>query len=121
MALTVAEQTAAGRPVWFVGQPRGFSGNQPFVMKVVQVTFDSSYAAGGESLTATDVGFASIVAVFAGSASGYVFSYDTANQKLLAYRGDWDNAADAPLAEVANAVDLSAVTVRALIVGTEAS
>lgn len=83
--------------------------------------FDSSYPTGGESLTASDLGLGSVVFVLAEPKAGYVFAYDYTNQKLLAYRGDNDAGADGPLVEVANGVNLSAVTgVRIFALGTPA-
>jgi hypothetical protein len=58
--------------------------------------------------------------VLTGSSGGYVTSWDAANQKMLIYRQkDPGNAggADIPLPEVANAVDLSAVTFNFIAVG----
>jgi hypothetical protein len=72
------------------------------------VLMDSSYPTGGEAVTFTDVEY--IHALLPFPTAGYVGEWDKANGKLKVYRGDNDNAADAPLVEVANAVDLSAVT-----------
>lgn len=75
--------------------------------------FDSSYPTGGEALAAAD-----IVNQFPGgveqitieNAGGYIFKWDRANAKILAYFGDNDNASDGPLIEIANTTDLSALT-----------
>ena len=75
-----------------------------------KVTFDSSYATGGEALTPSQVGLTSISGVEAiDNHAGYVFEYDQANSKLIAYWADNNAAADSALIEVANATDLSAV------------
>jgi hypothetical protein len=89
-------------------------------LSIKDVTFDNSYATGGEPLTAGDLGLASIVFAAAMSAGGYVFSYDVLNSKLLAYRGDNANGSVGPMIEVANAVDLSAVTTRVMALGVPA-
>ena len=49
------------------------------------VAFDDSYPTGGESLTPGMLGMQQIVGVIAGNASGYMFEYDYANQKLKAF------------------------------------
>ncbi len=86
---------------------------------IVNVAFDSSYPTGGESLLPADVGFQTFDLVLAEPSAGYTFEYDHATSKLLARRGDNDNAGDAPSVEVANTVDLSGVTgVRVLVIGT---
>jgi hypothetical protein len=73
------------------------------------IAFDSSYPTGGEAL---DIGSASevILHVQAGPKSGYVFEFDYANQKLLAYYADNNNASDGALIQVPDTTDLSAVT-----------
>lgn len=52
------------------------------------VTFDSSYATGGESLVSTDFGFSNALTprlVVTTPASGLLFEYDYTNQKLKAH------------------------------------
>jgi hypothetical protein len=108
MALTV------GTPVYLI---------RPFVhgKKIgwVDITFDSSYPTGGEAIAATDIDglTASIdVLLFFSDSGGYVFDYDDANDKIKAY---WvDTTTDgAPMAQVANATDLSGVTAKFLFIG----
>lgn len=78
-------------------------------------TFDSSYPTGGE---ACDPGLGTVnIAISDPSVSGYVFQYDYANRKLKAFYADYDAGADGPLIEVANGVNLSAVSVRLLFIG----
>lgn len=72
------------------------------------VTFDSSYATGGESLTPAMLGLSAVDKVNATSVGGRNFPYDRANQKLQAY---------ASTTEVANTTDLSAVTTRVEVWG----
>lgn len=53
---------------------------------IADVTFDNSYATGGESLTRAMLGLGlSLDSVHAASASGLIFSYDYVNQKLQAF------------------------------------
>lgn len=90
----------------------------PFVpgagrITVTDVTFDSSYPTGGESLTAADlkltqVDFAIATVKVAGTGSVTNVRYDVANQKLLAY---------AAAAQIANATDLSAVSATVVAFG----
>lgn len=86
------------------------------IFKTFDITFDSSYATGGEALTATDVGLGTILFVYAPAAGGRVFEYDYANAKLLAFQ---DAATALPLAQVPNTTNLATTTSqRVLIVGT---
>lgn len=74
------------------------------------IAFDSSYPTGGEAL---DLGAnaETILHIQCNTSSGgYVFTFDYANQKLLAFYSDNNNAADGPLIQVPDTTDLSAVT-----------
>ena len=71
---------------------------------------DNSYATGGYSITAANLGLKTIKRLTAEPKSGYVFSYDYTNKKLIVYQGDNTNAAAAPGVEVSSTTDLSAVT-----------
>ena len=110
MALTLSEVTGT-RGVW---------GNKK--TRTYDVTFDSSYADNGESLTASDIGLGTIQQVIgsvARKSDGSLaigVSYDHTNSKLLAFVGDNDNAADAPWIE-AGAVDLSTYSARLTFIG----
>lgn len=84
---------------------------------VKDITFDNSYATGGESLTASDLGLANITFLKAENKLGYVVTYDYANQKLMAFYGDNNNAADGPLVEVPNATDLSTLVCKVYAIG----
>lgn len=53
--------------------------------KVVTLAFDSSYPTGGESFTAANLGWDSMVLVTAANTSGLAFDYDYTNALLLAY------------------------------------
>ena len=71
------------------------------------IAFDSTYPSGGEAI---DLGSNERVDfMFCNASGGYVPVWDAANQKLLLYYGDNNNAADGPLIENATA-DVSALT-----------
>lgn len=92
---------------------------------LIDVTFDSSYPTGGEALDPGLVGFSSIHAVAPlAKASGLVVSWDVDNEKLMVFRsaalsltGEAQEVAQAALAEVSSAVNLSTLVVRCLVVG----
>lgn len=72
------------------------------------IALDSSYPTGGE---AVDFGNNERMDfVVTAPSGGYVGLWDAANQKLLQYYGDNNNAADGPLIEAPNTTDLSALT-----------
>src|SRR4051794_20695638 len=75
------------------------------------IAFDSSYPTGGEVVDVS--GNESFDVLIAGSKNGYVFSWDAANQKLLAYVSKDPAAAggaDIALQQVADTTNLSSVT-----------
>lgn len=82
--------------------------------KFVDVTCDSSYATGGYSLTAADLGLQRIDFVDAGASGGYVPEYNYSTNKLLVR---WSGGSGAVLSQVTNATDLSAVTFRLYVLG----
>lgn len=72
------------------------------------LTFDSSYATGGESLTAANVGLGRLDDIqFNQGTSGYIFEYDYSNAKVKVRRTGSGPAA-APLLVVEEAVTVSA-------------
>lgn len=73
------------------------------------IAFDSSYPTGGEAIDISS-GNETLEFVHAQIEGGYAFSWDKANQKLIAWYGDYNNASDGVLIEVPNATDLSALT-----------
>lgn len=75
---------------------------------IMDITFDSSYATGGESLTPAMLGLVRVDKFNAQEVGGRTFPYDRSTQKLQAY---------ASTTEVANTTDLSAVTVRVEALG----
>jgi len=106
MALTIS---TPGNAMDVVGVP----GNNKYVIK--RILFDSSYATGGEALTATTLGFESLHIMLCSSEdNGYVAQYDYSGEKLALYEAGADGAA---LDEVANTTDVSAVYVRILAFG----
>ncbi len=78
-------------------------------MVVTTVTFDSSYATGGESLTPADLGFGRIDFLSTATDGNYLIVWDKANNKLKAYT--------AAGAEVTAATNLSAIAIRILAIG----
>lgn len=110
MGLTVVDTDAA--------PPSPVVGAKTRLGDVVKtVTFDSSYAAGGESLTPAMLGLSSILFLIPNDAGGYAFAFDDAAQKLLAFRS---GGANAVFAEETAAVDLSAVSTRVYARGVPA-
>ena len=106
MALTIA---VPGNASDMAGVP----GNNKYVIK--PATFDSSYATGGETLTATTLGLESIHFIaLSMENSGYVAQYDYTNSKIVLYEAGADGAI---LDEVANTTNVSAVVVRVLAFG----
>jgi len=82
------------------------------------IAFDASYPTGGETVSEQDLGVTNAEFVLMQPVAGYVFSYDLANQKVLAY---WvDTTVDgSPMLQVPATTDLSAlVAVPYLAIGT---
>lgn len=81
------------------------------------VVFDSSYAAGGEAITANEIGLTSIdtIVVFP-STAGRVGVFDSANSKLLAMATG--SSATAALSESTAGTDLSTFSATMLAIGT---
>jgi hypothetical protein len=66
-----------------VDYPSGVIGDLKY--KVIEITFDSSYPTGGESLSASDIGFDQIVLAQIEPTDGMSFAYDYTNSKVKAY------------------------------------
>lgn len=99
--------------MWRLPQARGKN------VLLVKITFDSSYPTGGEALAPADIdGIEGDIDYLwcVGDSGGYVFDWDNTNGKIKAY---WvDTTVDgAPLAEVADTTDLSAIAPYFLVVG----
>lgn len=84
------------------------------------ITFDSSYAANGEAFSAASIGLKRILFIALNQGEdGYVYKFDYANSKVLAYQGKDPAAAggaDIPLQET-GAIDLSAAVVNFFAIG----
>ena len=80
------------------------------------ITFDSSYATGGETLSLSSLGMYTLIEFEAQNASStatnsYVVSWNRSSTAptLKVFQGDNANAAAAPLIEVPNATNLAAL------------
>lgn len=81
-------------------------------VKTGYVTFDSSYPAGGEALSASDLGFSTAVSTFVASpAGGLIFEYDFTNSKIKAHYPTGGSATPASLAAPAVTIPSGATTV----------
>lgn len=91
-------------------------GNRKFV--TATVTFDSSYATGGEAITAASLGLNRLDFIWAVTSDGFIPSWDgsTTSPKIKLF---WvDTTTDgAALAEVPSTTDCSAVVVRVFAFG----
>lgn len=76
-------------------------------MHVYKIAFDDAYPTGGESVTPGDVGLTRIDDAIIAPTDGFVFSWDRANSKILAY---WvDTTVDgAKMAQVVDTTDINA-------------
>lgn len=95
---------------------------RPVFMDVVQFAGDNAYPTGGTAFSvalAAAIGAGrNVLAVLPVDCAGYVPAYDAATGKLKFYYGDNNNAGDGPAIEVPNATDLSAVTMKVLVVSS---
>lgn len=81
---------------------------------VATIAFDSSYDAGGESLTAANLGLGVLDHVTIEPKGGYVFEYDYTNSKVIVYVEE-AVAAGGPLVEASgDLATLTGVKVRAV-------
>lgn len=79
------------------------------------VTFDTSYPTGGEPIVPSDLGLGEFKGLSINQGEdGYVVHWDRANDTLIVYESA---GANAPLTEVANLTDLSAVVVEVIATG----
>mgnify|MGYP003139151868 CR=1 FL=1 len=85
----------------------------------LKITPDDSWLAAGEALDLTQY-VTNIETVHIESPGGYVFNYDRTNGLLLAYYADNNASADSALIAVANAVDLSGLSVYLSVTGGRA-
>jgi len=97
-----------------------FRGSRTFVY--TEVTLDSSYAAGGESIAANQIGLGTIKAIWPSHAEGYIIepvkSTDTTwlLKVYVANTPDTNSATATPL-QSSTGRDLSAVVIPLLVVG----
>lgn len=111
------------------------SKNLTLHQNIAEITFDNSYPTGGEPVTAAQLGVRSIDMVMLSNGGGYLAEYDYTNNKIkvltpTAPHSHIENTAAAYVqnattaenvaeaaSEVANATDLSAVIIRAMVIG----
>lgn len=72
------------------------------------ITLSNSYATGGDTLTAAQLGLGTIKGIQISPASGYVFAYNSGTGKVQAY--ETGAALSGVLAEAANGTNLSAIS-----------
>jgi len=86
--------------------------------RIVDILWDNAYPAGGEPLSAADLGMAGILGVqpITTTSNGYVVDYDLTNSKLRAWQSDTDGA-DAPMEDNSTAGALNTITTRCLVWG----
>lgn len=89
-------------------------------VRLVDVTFDASYAAGGETITPASVALAEIIgASVIGNPSGYAIAYNQVTGKLVV-RGQEPTDLGTGVLELDEetaATNLSGLTVRLLVIG----
>lgn len=97
-----------------VAEKQGGAPSAPLFVDRISFAGDAAYPTGGMALEALFQAAVKsgrkIIGVVPNDCGGYIPAYVPSTGKLLVYRGDNDNAGDAPAVEVANAVNLSAVT-----------
>lgn len=81
---------------------------QPTKFRSGKFKMNASYATGGDTLDLSTL-FGTLQGVIIAPVGGYVFEYDYANGKVMAYWGDNANAAAGPGVEVTATTDLSAI------------
>ncbi len=83
--------------------------------------WDATYPAGGEAATANQLGMTTVSAVIpvSSNTAGYVYNWDAANSKLLAYYGNYDSTADGALIDIAagDTAVLTGVITTLLVIG----
>lgn len=89
-------------------------------LTITNVTLDATYPAGGEAITANNVGLSTISALIPlGSPAGATYEWDSTNAKLKAYYADYSTTTDGLLIEIAvgDTAILSGVVVPVLAIG----
>lgn len=101
----------------------GVMPSAPTFFDVISFALDNSYVTGGytglqakvKAKTAVNRDV-SILAFIPQDCNGYIPVWDPTNSKLKVYYIDNNNGSDGPMIEVPNATDLSAVTVKGLLI-----
>lgn len=92
-------------------------------LRILNLNFDASYAAGGEAFTPADVQLSTIdfVAITAvpGAKTGRWVEFNPTGNLLVVKQSDNPNVAAAPGVEVPNLTDLSGLNIRVLAIGTK--
>lgn len=88
-------------------------------MRAARITLDNSYATGGESVTAGDLGLQEIkfAIISGGGDDGYVVTWSNSALKFSAYATATATNTVVALSQVASGVDLSAVVLDVLVIG----
>ena len=82
MAISISDATDSNSNV-LQGKFGSNTGNLKY--KAIEITFDSSYPTGGESLTPGMIGFDDIINIVIEHSDGISFGYDYTNEKIKAY------------------------------------
>lgn len=92
-------------------------GNRRFV--TADVTFDSSYATGGEGISLSSLGLTRLDFMWVSPDDGYVAQWDGSltAPKIKLYREGDPGVTGGPLSEVGNATNVSTVTVKVFAFG----
>jgi hypothetical protein len=95
-------------------QDRQYPVKQPLKLRLVDITCDNAYSAGGWAVAASDVGLTTLLALFPNNISGgMVFCYNAATGKLMAYKC----AGSAAIFVESGGTDSNALVIRCLAVG----
>lgn len=91
-------------------------------IRYATITLDSSYASGGEAVSADQFGLYSLDAVFPAGAPGVSMSVDSTGLKIVTYGTNTTTQTTTSLAtvgltQIPSATDLSALAFKVLVVG----
>ena len=91
--------------------PRPQRMTKDFSMLSGSIAFDTSYPTGGEAATLITKYFTTVKRlILDAGGTGYVVSYDAANDKIMAWYADYDAVADGILIQIPDTTDISAIT-----------
>lgn len=92
-----------------------------FNVAVCTWAWDDAYPAGGEAATANQLGMSTISAVIPVSSNtgGYVYNWDAANSKLMAFYADYSTTTDGALIDIAagDTAVLTGIVTTLLVIG----